>query len=241
VTVPFQDFTNEVRVYFPDMPEPVVLGAVRNAAIEFCEKSLYWTYEHDPISAVADLTEYEFDLPEDTEVAKIIDGWYDDHVRGRQGATVLRNYILLEDGAHLLQEDGYRLVFASEERLQGQFQTPWRQTTGSAAFITQMDPQSFLLAPAPAENITDAIRLIVALKPTRDAPGIDDMFYSRWLEEIAGGARARLYAIPGHQTYNPTAAVAARRQFAADISSARIERNRGLTRATLVVRPKSWV
>jgi hypothetical protein len=158
VTVPFQDFTNEVRVYFPDMPEPVVLGAVRNAAIEFCEKSLYWTYEHDPISAVADLTEYEFDLPEDTEVAKIIDGWYDDHV----------------------------LVFASEERLQGQFQTPWRQTTGSAAFITQMDPQSFLLAPAPAENITDAIRLIVALKPTRDAPGIDDMFYSRWLEEIAG-------------------------------------------------------
>ena len=33
----------------------------------------------------------------------------------------------------------------------------------------------------------------------------------------------------------------ARRQFAADISSARIERNRGLTRATLVVRPKSWV
>lgn len=213
MTVPFQDFTNEVRVYFPDMPEPVVLGAVRNAAIEFCEKSLYWTYEHDPITAVADLTEYEFDLPEDTEVAKIIDGWYDGHV----------------------------LVFASEERLQGQFQTPWRQTTGSAAFITQMDPQSFLLAPTPAESITDAIRLIVALKPTRDAPGIDDMFYNRWLEEIAGGARARLYAIPGHQTHNPAAAVAARRQFASDISSARIERNRGLTRATLVVRPKSWV
>lgn len=213
MTTLFEAFTNEVQVYFPDLPDLVVLGAVRNAAIEFCEKSLFWTYEHPSISAVEAVNSYSFSPPSGTEVARIIDGWY----------------------------DGNTLIFASEERLQGQFSTPWRQTTGAAAFITQMGPSSFLLAPAPAGSIANAIRLVVALKPTRTATGIDDMFYSRWLEEIAGGARARLYAVPGHQNFNPALAMQGRRQFATDISTARIERNRGLTRATLAVRPKSWV
>lgn len=62
--VTWDKFYDEVAPETPGAALPIVQNAIRNAAIEFCEKSWIWRVEIEPLTVVANTTDYELELPE---------------------------------------------------------------------------------------------------------------------------------------------------------------------------------
>lgn len=209
----YEAFLPEVLPYVPECPEQVAINAIRNACIEFCEKSQYWLYDHDPISGVAGVSTYELDLPDYTAPARVLDAWY----------------------------NNIPLTPRGEDEIKRTYPFDWRQMEGNPVFFIQQVPTEVILVPKPMLAASLALKLIVVLKPTRDSVQIDDEIYDRWAEGIAYGARARLHALPNQPFSDPVAAVKYTSMFETAIGRAKVARNRGLARATQRVRPPRLV
>lgn len=207
--VSFELFLPEVLPYMPAVPEVVAVNAIRNAAIEFCNLSHIWLVEHDPLTTLEAVACYELEAPVDAQVTRIHQAWF----------------------------DGSRLVQASEDELMRLFGPSWYTMTGTPRYISQMSHLEVRLTPTPLDRTVGGLRMLVALAPLRTSTTIDESIYQRWAEQIAYGARARLYETPNQSYYDPKAAVYYRRLFHAAIGEAKVERNRGLTRAQPHMRP----
>lgn len=209
----YETFFPEVLPYVHDVPEFVATNAIRNACIEFCEKSDYIVYTHDPITILPRVSAYELDLPSGTTLARVLAGWV----------------------------GNLPLTFKSQEDLQRIYPLDWRQMGGRPQYLTQDTPDEVIVAPFSDYRMDSGLKIIVALKPTRSSTSVDDLVYQRWAEAIGFGARARLYDTPGQPYYDPMSAQKYRQWFESAIGEAKTERNRGLTRNTTRVRPPRLV
>lgn len=212
-SVTYDSFFPEVLPYVHDCPEIVAINAIRNTCIEFCDKSHYYIFEHDPIVGLAGVSSYDLDLPTGTTAARILDAWYDNNT----------------------------LEPKSEDDLKRIFPLNWRTMEGQPSFYMSYVPDTVIISPTPSITETGALTLLVAIKPTRASTTIDSTIYERWAEQIGFGARARLYDTPNQPYADPAQAVKFRGWFESAIGEAKIERNRGLTRTTLRVRPPRLV
>ena len=211
--VPYDAFLQEVLPYVPECPELEAINAIRNTIIEFCTKSVWYVNEQTfDLSALQD--DYTLPtLPFGTEMVAIQDVWYDNlHIKPK-----------------------------SADDLKRLFGFDWRVLAGRPAYYTQLVPGTIRVCPMPLLSETAAISLIISLKPTRDSTSCDGTIYDRWLEGIAYGAKARIMSLPQQPFTDPQTAMVNKAMFNTAIGEARIERNRGMTRATLHVRPPKFV
>jgi len=130
----YDEFLPEVLPYVHDCAYPVAINAIRNACIEFCDKTDYLVYTHDPVSVIAGQAAYALTVPAGTEVARILSGWY----------------------------DGLRMAPKGEEDLRLQFPLDWRTMTGRPQYFTHAIPSSVTVIPAPQTDATDALKFIFA-------------------------------------------------------------------------------
>lgn len=212
-TTTYESFFPEVLPYVHDVPEFVALNAIRNACIEFCEKSDYLVTTLDPIPLIANISTYDLDLPTGTQLARIISAWV----------------------------GNLPITFKSAEDLQRIYPLDWRQMGGRPQYLTQENPNEIIVVPFCDYSLPDGIKMIVAVKPTRSSTTIDSLVYERWAEHIGFGARARLYDTPNQPYHDPQQAMKFRTWFESAIGEAKMERNRGLTRNTTRVRPPRFV
>jgi hypothetical protein len=204
----YEDFLPEVLPYVRDCPEIVAINAIRNSCIEFCDRSLWLLYHHDPVDIIGGESTYELDLPDGTTTARILDAWY----------------------------NNTPLAPIGEDDLKTMFNMDWREATGDPRFYTHLDPIEVVLAPTPQADADEALSMIMALRPSRDSVDVDDSLFERWVEYISYGARARLHEIPAQPFSDPASAMKSRQMFNHGIGLATIERNRGLTRHVMRVR-----
>jgi hypothetical protein len=210
--VSYDVFLQEVLPYVPECPELLAENAVRNAVIEFCKKSMWYVGEYT-VDLVANYSDYQLSLPPGTELVAV------------QGAFC----------------DNIRLKPAGEDDLKRLYGFDWRNVSGSPAWYTQLVPDTLRFTPWPVQNDTGGVKLIAALSPTLDSTLCDGTIYTRWLEGIGYGAKARLMELPQQSFTDAQGALVNRQRFMTAIGEARIERNRGFTRATLRVRPPKFV
>lgn len=212
-TVSYEAFFPEVLPYAHDVPEFVAINAIRNACIEFCEKSDYIIYTHDPITILPKVRNYELDLPTGTVLSRVLAGWV----------------------------GNLPLTFKSQEDLQRIYPLDWRQMAGRPQYLTQEIPEEVIVCPYCDYKMDQGLKIIVATKPSRASTTVDGLVYERWAEHIAFGARARLYDTPNQPYTDPASAAKYRAYFEAAIGEAKTERNRGLTRNMTRVRPPRFV
>jgi hypothetical protein len=179
----YTEFFKELRPDMPQCPDDVLLNAVRNAAIEFCERTQIVVVQHDPVSSVADQGTYSFAPPTDTEVCSIEQAYY--------------------DGSPLTPKTIAELAKLFSD---------WRSETGTPSYITQINETEFILVPIPVDPVIDGIQLLVTVKPTRDSEDADDVLFKKYLDGIVAGAKKRLFAMRGRPwsdaglaTYNENA------------------------------------
>lgn len=208
--VEYSAFLPEVLPYVRDCPEFVAINAIRNACIEFCEKSTWWRTSLDPITLVADQSEYDLDVEVGSAIAAII-------------------------SAHLGQQP---LKLGTEELLVETIGPDWRTRGGPVRYVVHdADFDTIRVALVPTFVPEETLRLHVALRPIKSSVRVPKELYERWSETIGFGARARLHDTPGQPYSNPEAAREYRKWFESGYGNATIQANRGRSRAPLMVRP----
>lgn len=204
----YTEFLPEVMPYVPNVPDFIATAAIRNAVIEFCEKSRILQIDADPISVVAGIATYQIDAPNGMKIVEIMDAW--------------------SDVTHLTP--------SSPDELTRTFQAmDWRTQKGAPRYYTSVVPDEVILVPVPDQTKPNSLKLRVAIAPLRSSTGVDDFIYENWLEGIAFGARARLYNTPGQSYFDKTSALEFERRFRAAIADARVKVNRGSSRTSLDV------
>lgn len=207
-TTLFTSFLPEVLPYVHDCPQIVALIAIRNAAIEFCERTGYWQVDLAAIDVVADIGTYTMVTPTDTRIVEELGVWY--------------SSILLPPKSN---DELTRLYRGMD----------WRVLVGAPAFYTSSMAAELRLVPAPVAALTGGISIRATLAPTRAAAGVDSMIYEKQLDTIARGARARLLSMPGQPAYDPVQASAQRTGFLAGCNDARIRANKAATRTSVSI------
>lgn len=69
-------FLPRLLPWCPSAPEPLLYQALIDSAIRFCEESHCVRYITDPITVVADVPEYDIDLPQYQDLARVLRVWY---------------------------------------------------------------------------------------------------------------------------------------------------------------------
>ena len=213
-TVEYDEFLPQVLQYVPDAAEFIAKDAIKQACIEFCEKSYYWQYVVPAIDIVANQSNYVINTPNDTKSVGPVMVYYNTNLLIPKGPDELADIYRMGD---------------------------WQQLTGTPQYVTRIQKPEVILVPTPPEASPGSLHIRTALAPTRDSEGIDSEIYEQWAEAIAWGARARLYAQPRQDYSDKTAALDASKMFAYHINRARMQVTKGLTRSSPRTEFQRWV
>lgn len=207
-TTPYSAFLPEVMQYCPDVADFVAENAIKQACIEFCERTRYWQVDLDPQSLISGIASYEVDAPTGTKFVDVTEAWFND--------------VLL-------------IPKSTEELTRIYRYTDWRSIEGSPQYITRIIPTELIVVPMPSETTANSLKVRASLAPTRDSKGVDSSLYEEFLEYISYGARARLYGTPKQPYYDKAAAMEYEKRFRTAISEVRTRVNRGLGRSAVRV------
>lgn len=203
-TVAYNLWYNEVLPEAPGCLAAVAENAIRNAAIEFCERSQFHIYNHPAINAVAATATYAFVPPANTLVVKVLQAFY----------------------------NSKEIIPKTPDELDSMYTTTdWRDRTGTPLYYTQDDELNIRLVPYPSASLANALKLRVSLKPTRASTTVEARIYEEHLESIKAGALYRLKAQTSKPYSDPTGAANNLTLFNMGIDSARDRVSRGFGRA----------
>ncbi len=207
--VTYDNFLVEVMPYVRDVPEIVAIQAIRNACIEFCQETLYIQENLDPMAGISTIGIYDLEPNDGTyKIADIIEVWYGDAF----------------------------LVPKSIEQLTRIYRsTNWNTLGGNPYYYFRPSSQEIQLVPYPQVTEAGKIRIRAALTPSRTSTGVRSEIYERFLEDIAYGARARLYNTPNQPYYDLKTSLIYLKRFNDVIADVRTQVNKGLTRASVQI------
>jgi hypothetical protein len=207
--VSYDLFLPEVMQFVKDVPEVVALNAIRNASIEFCQETRYIQQHLDPMTGVANIGTYDLEANEGTyKIADIIECWYGDQF----------------------------LVPKSIEQLTQIYRTTnWNTLDGNPYYYYRPSSQEIRLVPYPQLTEANKILVLAALKPSRVSTTVREEIFERFLEDIAYGARARLYNTPNQPYYDLKTSMEYLKRFNDVIADVRTQVNKGLTRASVQI------
>ena len=215
-TTPYSTFLPEVAPFVFDVPEFVATNAVRNACIEFCEKTRYLQLEVPTFDTVVNQPNYNIatlaGLTSDQIFVDMMESW----------------------------NGGALLIPKSSEELTRLFRwVDWRTQIGMPIYITRILQNEVLLVPVPQAISTITMRIAVA--PSRASLTVDNEIFEHFVEFISYGARARLYDMPNQPFFDRAAAELYEQKFRAAISAIRIKVNKGLSRASVAAEFQRFV
>lgn len=162
----FLDFYPAIRAASKECPLGLATYYLRQAAIDFCERTWFWQYDLTKVDSVADQAEYSFVPPTDAIVYKILNARF----------------------------DGKRVTEKNVDQLEAEY-ADWESESGEQPlYVTQKEPDKYILVPKPSSAIVDAIYLKVVLKPSQDCATLPDNLLEEYKQVIINGALAMIKA-----------------------------------------------
>lgn len=202
--------TRDVIMLAPHCPEHVAEHAIRATVIDFCKRTLWWTYKSDPIDLVADEKAYDIEVPNGTEPISVIAAWYDSMPLWPLGRATKNRW-------HPLDPDSRR--------------------SRPMAF-TQSEDKEVILSPVPEKSESGMLVLLTAIRPKRSSTSADAEMLERWFDCLVDGALARVYAIPNQPFTSPDMSLMRQKTYRAGVTDAKIDASKALTTASLRVVPR---
>lgn len=209
----YEDFLSRVLIEVPGCAEISALLAIKDACIEFCEKSLILVRDHEPISLKAGEVDYDLEPPTGTLVIKVMKAWVENAPIDPMFPDIVRDASV------------YNREFSSYQAAPS---VPQR--------FLQKDERTVSVWPVPEKNYPNGLTMRVALKPTRSSTAVDDVLYEEYAETIASGALGRLLMSSGKPYTNVQAAMAHKGLFTQGLNVARQRAGHGHNRSNLSVR-----
>lgn len=251
----FVSMVDRIMPHVPGCPRETVRRYVRDAAIQVCERTLFWRYEIPLFELQPGVSEYFFNT--------------------RSGADVHAVFLATVNGnpLNLLNlDEAVRLYPAWAEFLSGETaSTLWSESTHSGSFntetwnepefnstssftlpdsvvasasypqaLTQLTPEKYLILPLPDGQATYEVRMLVALKPKRDATGMDEFVANELEDVILHRVVQNLTLLPNVPWSNKDLATYHARQYQFHMNERRARANLGNARGGMVVQMQPW-
>lgn len=213
MSVEYEAFFPYVLPEVAGVVEPVALLAIRNACIEFCEKSLILTRDHDPVTITQGIVDYDLDPPLGYLVVKVQKAWLENNKIDPLAPDFVRDASV------------YNRLFAS-----------YQSAPSTPTAYLQKDERSITVWPVPDKKYPSGLTMRVALKPTRASTTIDDVIFEEYAEAIASGALTRLMSSAGKPYTNVQMAAVHQAKFQQGINLARQRAGHGHVRSNLSVK-----
>ena len=195
-------------------PEITIDTNLMSSIIEFSERTLILERDHDPVTIVKNISDYDFEPPIANHlVIKIINAWC-------QGSA------LEPIAPDVIQDPTIYNRFANKDNT---------FTTGKPKNIFQKDERTFTLSPVPDETVAQSLTMRVALKPSRSATSVEDVFYEDYAEIIADGALSKLMMIPNNKFTNPQMAGVHLQRFVQGINKTKQLATKGFVRSNVKI------
>jgi len=212
--VSYDLFLPDVVQFVQDVPEIVAIQAIRNAAIQFCEKTRVLQTELEPMDTTAEVSVYEFEPDIGYKVVDIMEAWYGDQL----------------------------LIPKAVEELTRIYRTSnWNDLDGNPYYYFRSRTQEITIVPKPSVSASAKLKLRVAVVPSRASSMIDEEIFERYYEYITIGARARLYGTAGQPYYSAKEAQIYLKRFSDGINEVRTRVAKGLTRASVQIEYQRFV
>lgn len=184
--------------------EPLAEQAIRDAVIEFCQRSRVWVYVCDPADSIARQPNYDLDLPADTALVQVFS---------------IRTAASSEQLTPRTVDD-----LDNEAR-------DWTEEVGTPRHYAQFNDDEFYLYPAPQDSSVGSIKVRLIIKPSQSSTGFPSWINERYQKVIAAGAKAALMMKQGTAWYNPNQASYYENEFHDGWSGAREDAAGSLVRA----------
>lgn len=222
----------EISLYIPKTDERSVVRAVRNAAIEFCEKTWLWTYTLTDISVVADQQDYTLTDPTDSEIIAI------DNVRYK------------ENGADNDQFTTLTPISENQMDLHDTGSWMYRESSQPSSFWVDVVEKVLHLYPIPTDASTSGLLVKAILRPDDACTSVPDFLYQEHRQAIVQGTLAELFsqeALNWSDLEDPTSfkhllnkSINYKRLFNNSCNQAKIKKFTGATKRALRVKFQSF-
>lgn len=233
----FSSLVPRINPSVPGCPYATIVQHIRDAAIEVCERTLGWRYEPLGFLLTPGQREYVYEKPDDTEVHAVLTALVncvplhpmtlEQAVRAHPKLFCSSQIDLIWDQADIpfdganLDWDNASINYVASKG------TPWG--------ITQISPDKFIVFPVPDNKRPYKIKMVLALKPTRTAPGMDEAAFNELEDAIVHGTLQRLLLLPKQKWEDRELASYHAKQYLARITERRARANLTNARATLRV------
>ena len=194
--VPYTQWLPYVQVNVPDCPKALIVEAIRQKVIEFCQKSLFLRQELDGFYTVADDNEYDLSPPVDNNIAQLL----------------------------MLKVNKRELEPKTQDDMEEIYQE-WRDQSGEPQYFFLKNTNTAILVPKPISIYP--VRILVALKPTQAAQGVDESIFEEYKDAIKHGALAYLMLMAEKTWSNPNMSAFYQSQFDAAIQESKIRSEQG--------------
>ncbi len=194
--VPYTQWLPYVQVNVPDCPKALIVEAIRQKVIEFCQRSLFLRQELDGFYTVADDNEYDLSPPVDNNIAQLL----------------------------MLKVNKRELEPKTQDDLEEIYQE-WRDQEGQPSYFFLKNTNTAILVPKPMGVYP--VRLLVALKPTQAAQGVDEIIYEEYKDAIKHGALSYLMLMAEKTWSNPNMSAFYQSQFESSIQESKMRAEKG--------------
>jgi len=204
------DFVAELRPYLNDCPDFIIEDMVIKVLSEVCTKTRCWQTTLAAVDVVAGTASYASTPPANSVVVEVLKVIYSD--------------LLLS---------GYDMETLDTE-------TPaWRASTGpSATHYLGEAADTIRLIPTPTEDVTGALVVRVALRPTKTTTTVDDLLYKdEILPTVLAGTLAKLMLMP-KKWADPNLAVARGAEYRRGLTDILNWVERGYGKRSLTIKPQ---
>lgn len=249
----FDSLVPRLNPSVPGCPNYTMVQYIREAAIRSCERILTWRYAQPTYTLLPGVHEYLYEKPVDTEVHVLFDAmvngyplkkltleealcsypeWAD--LYSGQDVSVLWS----ETPTTAYNDFQYNtdLFNANEE-----FVLPEAvvEKASEPRVITQLTPDKYVVLPLPDADKTYSVRMFYALKPSRNAKGMDEAVFNDLEEAILHSALQHLLVLPNVAWSDRQLASYHAKQFIREMTERRARANLGTMRGSIyAIAPK---
>lgn len=214
--VTYATYAPDVAIYAPGCPTTVIIDALRKSAMSFFYDSLAYRTWVTPFDLTSGTTTYDLaaKCPAETEVAQVME----------------------------VRCEGFPVTEVTHEQFIA-LDPEWPTVTGTHArwFTILNTKDNINIIPIPDATITAAMTMQLAVTPTMASTGVEQTFFEEWKDGIIDGALARLLRMPQTPWVDVKEAATRSKEASMAVNVARMQVNKGNTRADVTVQMRRWV
>jgi len=215
----YDQFLTEIRQYAHAAPPIMIRTHIRNAIINFCERT--FILKQDPSSFYLDEDEHTYTLK----------------FSGDRYIAIAVKDIQLGEGV-----EGQSIAETTQHFLDNTVRG-WRTHEAKTpnAYMLTDDTNKIRFYPTPNADSDEEIFVTCAVRPARAETEVDSFIYEKWEETIQAGALANLLSIPESSWYNKALAAQMAAEYKRGVRRARKTTTVGTTEMPGQVVPQNFI